>query len=153
MSVLLPPGFLLIAGAALIAVLPRAARGAVAVLLPLLVIAYTATVLPAGTTVSHPFMQFSLELVRADRLSLLFGGIFCLTGALAALYASHEGDVRQQVTATLSTAGAVGVSFAGDLLTLYFFWELLAIAGTVLVWSGGTRAATQASSCTNTPAL
>lgn len=144
MSVLVPPGFLLIAGALLVAVMPRATRAAVSVLLPLLVLAYTATFLPAGTTISYPFMQFSLEIVRADRLSLLFGGIFCVTGALAALYASHEGDVRQQVTATLYTAGAVGVSFAGDLLTLYFFWELLAIAGTVLVWSGGTRAATRA---------
>lgn len=144
MSVLVPPGLLLVAGAALLAVLPRAARAAVSVLLPLLVVAYSATFLPVGTTVSYPFMQFSLELVRADRLSLLFGGIFCITGALAALYASHEGDVRQQVAAMLYTAGAVGVSFAGDFLTLYFFWELLAIAGTVLVWSGGTRAATRA---------
>lgn len=144
MSILVPPALLLVAGAAVVALVPRAARCAITVLLPLLTLAYAATALPAGTTVSHPFMSYTLEVVRSDRLALLFAGIFCVTSALAALYAWHENDVTQQVTSLLYTAGALGVTFAGDLLTLYVFWELMAVTAAVLVWCGGTRAANRA---------
>jgi multicomponent Na+:H+ antiporter subunit D len=141
---LVTPASILIVGAVLVAFLPRAARSALTVLMPLVALGYAATFLPAGTVVSHPFLGTQLELVRSDTLSLLFAGIFCVTGAIAALYAAHEGDVKQQVTAQLYVAGAVGAAFAGDWLTLYAFCELLAITGTVLVWSGGTRAAERA---------
>jgi len=140
----LPPALLLIAGALLVPWLPRAARGVVTVALPLLVLAYIVVFLPAGTSVELPFMSYTLEVVRSDRLALLFAGIFCITGAIAALFACHESDVKQQTTGLLYGAGALGVVFAGDLFTLYAFWELLAVAATVIVWSGGTPAAARA---------
>lgn len=144
MTATLPPALLLIAGALLVPWLPRAARGVVTVALPLLVLAYVVAFLPAGTSVELPFMSYTLEVVRSDRLALLFAGIFCVTGAIAALFAWHESDVKQQTTGLLYGAGALGVVFAGDLFTLYAFWELLAIAATVIVWSRGTPAAARA---------
>jgi len=140
----IPPALLLIAGALLVPLLPRVARGAVTVALPLLTLAYVIAFLPAGTSVELPFMSYTLEVVRSDRLALLFAGIFCITGAIAALFAWHESDVKQQTTGLLYGAGALGVVFAGDLFTLYAFWELLAIAATVIVWCGGTPAAARA---------
>lgn len=139
-----PPALLLIAGALLVPFLPRLARGVLTVALPLLVLAYVVTFLPAGTSVEMPFMRDTLEVVRSDRLAILFAGIFCITGSIAALFAWHESDVKQQTTGLLYGAGALGVVFAGDLFTLYAFWELLAIAATVLVWCGGTPAAARA---------
>jgi multicomponent Na+:H+ antiporter subunit D len=41
-------------------------------------------------------------------------------------------------------AGAIGVSFAGDLITMFLFWEFMALFSTVVVWSGGTEAARHA---------
>ena len=32
---------------------------------------------------------------------------------------------------------AIGVALAGDLITLFIFWELMAIGSTVVVWCGG----------------
>lgn len=141
---LLPPALLLIAGAVLVALVPRALRATLTVLLPLLTLGYAAAFLPAGTVVDYAFLGTELQVVRSDGLSLLFVGILCIVGALAALYATPEDDVKQQVTGQLYLAGAVGVALAGDWVTLYAFWELLAIAGTVIVWSGGTRAAERA---------
>ena len=37
--------------------------------------------------------------------------------------------------------GAIGVSFAGDLITMFVFWELMALFSTVVVWCGGTESA------------
>jgi len=142
-----PPTFLLIVGAAVIAVVPRAWRATLCVLLPLATLAYVVAAVPAGTTVTHPFLAYTLELVRADPLGRLFAGIFCLIAAIAGLYAWHESDAVQQVAAVLYAAGAVGVALAGDLLTLFAFWELMAVAATVLVWArrtaGSARAGTR----------
>lgn len=138
MSALFPPALILIAGAPLVAAAPRLVRCGLAVLLPLATLAYAILFLPAGTTVTYPFLAYTLEVARADRLSLLFTGIFCIASAIAAVYAWHEADARQQVAAVLYTAGAVGVTLAGDLFTLYVFWELLAVASTVLVWARRT---------------
>lgn len=140
----LPPALLLVAAALLVAVLPRVARGAVCIVAPLGTLTYIVTAVPAGTRIGYPFLAYTLEIVRADPLALLFGGIFCAIAAIAALYAWHEGDVLQQVAALLYAAGAVGVSFAGDLLTFYAFWELMAVAATVLVWSRRTVASGRA---------
>ena len=35
---------------------------------------------------------------------------------------------------------AISVVFAGDLITVFIFWEIMAIASTIVVWSGGAGA-------------
>ncbi len=142
--ILVPPALLLVAGAALLAVAPRAWRAPLAVLVPLATLAYLVTGVPDGASLRWPFLSFELEVLRADRLSLLFAGIFCLIGAIAGLYAWPTADDGQRVAALLYTAGAVGVTFAGDLFTLYAFWELMAVTAVVLVWARRTRGAARA---------
>ena len=34
---------------------------------------------------------------------------------------------------------AIGVALAGDLVTLFVFWELMAIGSTLVLWSAATR--------------
>src|SRR5690606_23512601 len=41
-------------------------------------------------------------------------------------------------------AGAIGVCFAGDLITLFVFWEFMALFSLVVVWAGGTEGARRA---------
>ena len=46
-----------------------------------------------------------------------------------------------ELAAAFCYAGsAIGVVFAGDLITLFVFWELMAIASTLVVWSAGPSA-------------
>ena len=66
---------------------------------------------------------------------MIFGKIFSLIGVIAGVYAWHNPDRKQQVSALLYNAGAVGVTFAGDYATLYAFWELMAITSVILIWS------------------
>jgi multicomponent Na+:H+ antiporter subunit D len=130
----IPPALTVAGGAVLTAVLPRGARRVAAVVVPLVALWQIAT-LPDGATAGVSFLTYDLELLRVDRLSRLFGGIFALIAAIAAVYAWTVDDVRQQVAALVYCAGAVGAAFAGDLLTLYVFWETMAVASTVLVWA------------------
>lgn len=131
----LPPALILILGAILLPCLPRAGRSALAVALPTMALWYIWTRIPDGCSVVFPFAGYELEVVRADRLSLIFGKIFALVGVIAGTYAWHNGERKQQVAALLYNAGALGVTFAGDYFTLYAFWELMAVSSTVLIWA------------------
>ncbi|MDP4916122.1 MAG: Na+/H+ antiporter subunit D, partial [Haliea sp.] len=58
-----------------------------------------------------------------------------------AVFAFNHARRTELVAAQLYAAGAVGVAFAGDLLTMFIFWEIMALFSTVVVWCGGTEAA------------
>jgi multicomponent Na+:H+ antiporter subunit D len=108
----------------------------------------------------EPGVHLQLELIgytltpyRADKLSLLFGYLFHLAAFLGFLYALHlgDGDVDgavaeadqtggdraglQHVSAMLYAGSALGAVFAGDFITLFVFWELLAITSVFLIWA------------------
>ncbi len=134
-SGILPPALILVLGAILVPFVPRIARSFLAVALPALTLWYIWTQVPDGCLVVWRFLNYDLHVLRADRLSLIFGKIFTLVGAIAGIYAWHNGERRQQVAALLYNAGAVGVTFSGDYFTLYAFWELMAISSTLLIWA------------------
>jgi multicomponent Na+:H+ antiporter subunit D len=136
----LPPGLVLILGALAIPLLPKRAQPFAAVLLPALGLVQLLLLAPGE---SHQLRLFDLELtvVRVDRLSLVFGYIFCLAAFLAAVYALHVKDTLQHVAAMVYVGAAVGAVFAGDLVTLFVYWELTAVSSVFLVWASRTEAA------------
>ncbi len=81
---------------------------------------------------------FDLELVhlRADRLSLLFGLLFHLGAFIGAIYALRVRDPLEHAAALIYAGSALGAVFAGDLITLFFYWEGMALASALLVWAG-----------------
>ena len=81
------------------------------------------------------FLDFTLTPYRADKLSLLFGYLFHLAAFIAVLYSLHVKDTLQQVTAMIYAGSALGAVFAGDLLTLFVFWEIMAFSSVFLVWA------------------
>lgn len=131
----LHPAVVLIVGAFLVMLLPRWVRAAAVVALPAFSFWYIFTVLEPGMAVTLPLMDFSLEVLRVDRLSKIFAMILSAVGVIACIYAFHHASRREQAAALLYNAGAIGVTFAGDYFTLYAFWELMAIASTVLIWA------------------
>ncbi|MCZ6876465.1 MAG: Na(+)/H(+) antiporter subunit D [bacterium] len=87
---------------------------------------------------------YTLHLLQVDRLSHLFGLIFALITCIGVLFALHLKH-RGEAVATLVYAGAaLGVVFAGDWLTFFIFWELMAVASLFVVWYGGTSHAWEA---------
>ena len=81
-----------------------------------------------------PFMDFKLTFGRVDRLSLVFGYIFTIMAFIGTLYGIHIKKRREPVVAFLYVGGSLGVVFAGDLLTLFVFWELMAFSSVFLIW-------------------
>ena len=134
------PGLILIVGALLLPLLPQRLRGPYSLLLPVAAFAYLLT-LPHGALGQWQLFDLPLVTLRVDRLSLLFGYIFLLAALLGAIYALHERDLVQQVAAPIYAGSALGAVFAGDLVTLFIFWEMLAVASVFLVWARRTERA------------
>lgn len=84
------------------------------------------------------FLEHTFTPYRVDRLSLLFGYLFHIAAFLGVLFALHVRDTLQQVVALLYAGSALGAVFAGDLATLFIFWELLAISSVFLIWARRT---------------
>lgn len=131
----LPPALLFFAGAAAVTVLPRRAQAVVMVGIPAVVLAHVLILDPAAS-VPLPFFGFDLELLRVDRLSRAFGVVFALAAGLGSLYGLRVMGTGERAAALAYVGGALGVVFAGDLLSLFVFWEIKALASTAVVWLG-----------------
>ena len=105
------------------------------------VVAVWSLLMPAGTYLPVTFLGFDAVLFNVDAFSRVMGVIFGLIGAAAVLY-SYSSDARNRQTAfALGYVGtSLGTVFAGDWLTLLFFWELMAVTSTLLVWDYGGEA-------------
>ena len=84
-------------------------------------------------------MGHELTLLRVDKLSKVFGYIFTLNAFAAFIYAFYLRDATQHVAALFYIGSALGVVFAGDLITLYLFWEVMAVASTMLILARKTK--------------
>lgn len=93
---------------------------------------------PAGTHLQFAFLDYELIPYRADKLSFMFGYVFHIAAFIAIVYALHVRDTLQQITGMLYSGSALGAVFAGDLLTLFVFWELLAFSSVFLIWARRT---------------
>ncbi len=143
----LPPGVILIAGALLIPLLRRpgdSAEGgrlqaAWTLLLPALGLAQLLALEPGTTWGQVEIFGYQLTLARVDKLSLAFGYIFHVAAFLTALYSLHVRDATQHTAGMIYVGSAVGAVFAGDLITLFVYWELTAISSVFLIWARKTE--------------
>jgi multicomponent Na+:H+ antiporter subunit D len=137
------PALILVAGAFILPVLPKNIRPAAFLVFPLLSL-YVIWNLPEGYTLSAAAAGYDLLVCKADRLSKIFGYIFSIITFIGGIYSFHLKDKGEQSAALLYSAGAHGVAFAGDYITFYMFWELMAVASTYLIWARRTDQAKRA---------
>jgi multicomponent Na+:H+ antiporter subunit D len=136
----LHPALVMLAGALLIGPARGALRSALVLLAPLATLALVWQV-PDGIQMSVQFLQYPIELVEGSPVRRLFATIFAVMAFTGGLYAFRQARWFELAAAYAYAAGAIGVSFAGDLITFFLFWELMALFSTVVVWCGGTPGA------------
>jgi len=97
-----------------------------------------------GMASSYRLMSLELVPYRVDELSLLFGYLFHIGAFMAVLFSLHMRDTLQHVCGILYAGSAVGAVFAGDLVTLFVFWEILGLSSAFLVWASRDERSVQA---------
>ncbi|GEO82804.1 Na(+)/H(+) antiporter subunit D [Pararhodospirillum oryzae] len=139
----LPPGLILIVGGLLLPLIPARVRPVVLLGLPLLTLAALWR-LPDGAVLTLSFLDLSLVPVKADAVSRLFGTVFTLMSFAGGLFALKQPRVLELSAALVYAGSAVGCAFAGDFLSLFVFWELMALASTLVIWSSDQPGAARA---------
>ena len=134
----LPPFALFFIAAAIVPALPGRLRSVALVALPALG-AFNLYHLPDGILWQFSFLSNDLEPVRVDRLSRLFGYLFHIGGLLGIIFALHLRDRFELIASLIYAGSALGAVFAGDLITLFVFWELMAVSSVGLIWARRTE--------------
>ncbi len=139
MGIDFPPFAVFFAGAVLVLFVRQAALSALCVVTPLVSAFLLIGVNSSADSLTASVAGLPLTLFRMDELSLVFGYVFHIAAFLGAIFAWR---VRNRIhqSATLVYAGsALGAVFCGDLITLFVFWELMALSSAFLIWCGGTQ--------------
>ncbi len=127
------PALVLLLGCLGLPLVPARLKKAFLLLVPALTFGSVLT-MARGTYGEVHFLQWTLTFGRADALSLVFAHIMslmCIIGTLFGLQVEEDG---QHIASWIYVAGSLGAIFAGDLLTLFLFWEMMAFSSVFLIW-------------------
>ncbi len=140
MTEFLPPAIVMVLGAVLIGAFRGHLRTLFVLGTPLLAL-WAIWQIPDGVVATLPFLDYTIEPIEGSPLRRLFATIFALMAFGGGLYAFRQAKWWELTAAYIYAAGAIGVSFAGDLITFFLYWELMALFSTIVVWCGGSPAA------------
>ncbi|MBI1399593.1 Na(+)/H(+) antiporter subunit D [Hyphomonas sp.] len=137
----LNPGWLLIvAGVIALFVKVRVVRQAISIIAPIVGILMLATAQHGVDHMTYETLGIKMSFYRVDSLNFLFGLAFLIAALLNAIYALHTDNKTQDGMALAYAGSAIAATFAGDLMTLFIFWEITAITSVFMVLQAGTRA-------------
>ena len=79
------------------------------------------------------FFNFNTSFIKVDPLSLTFGYVFVIASFAGFLYGIGIAKRSEYTSALIYIGSALSVVFAKDLMTLYIFWELMALSSVFLI--------------------
>jgi multicomponent Na+:H+ antiporter subunit D len=137
------PAFLLILGAVPLPLLRGRVRSAWMLALPVAALVLLWSV-PEGISGSFELLGLVLEPLRVDALARVFATAFCIAALLGVIYGLHLRDPVQQIAILVYSGSAIGGTLAGDLVTLFVFWELTGLSSVFLIWARRTERSNRA---------
>jgi multicomponent Na+:H+ antiporter subunit D len=130
------PAYIFLIGALILPLIPKRFRSLFFLIIPVITFVFILN-LQVDTSFQMTFINFQLNPLRVDRLSLAFSYVFCLISFFGGIYAYHLKSTGEQIAALLYAGSALGAIFAGDLLTLFVYWEIMLVGSASLIWFGG----------------
>ena len=140
MNSFIHPTLFFFIAAALLPFVKGTAKKAVLLAAPLLGF-FSLLIASEGTHGVLSLMGQELTFGRVDKLSLVFGYVFTIATLIGLVYSLHVERAGEHMAALLYAGSSLGVVFAGDLVTLFLFWEIMAFTSVFLVWFRGPESA------------
>jgi multicomponent Na+:H+ antiporter subunit D len=130
------PALVMLLGATVLPLVPARLKKTFLMAVPILAFGTVLMMfsMPRGEFWHVPFLKWTLVFGRVDSLSLVFAVIMSGMCGIGTLYGLHVEEDAQHIAAWTYVAGSLGAIFAGDLLTLFLFWEMMAFASVFLIW-------------------
>ncbi len=133
-SFILPPAFILIFGGLLLPWIAARFRPVLVIGLPLLTLLMVWLVTPEHSLTLH-FLDYQLNILHLTATGRVFATVFSIMACVGGLYALKQANSMELSTAFIYAGAAIGVTFSADFLGLFIFWEIMAIASTLVLWS------------------
>lgn len=140
----IPPGLIVALGALLLPFCKGHVRSGLILGLPLLAL-FMIWQVPDGPALTIAYMGYELMPIKGTAVGKVFATIFALMAFTGGLFALNQKRTIELVAAFAYGGSAIGVAMAGDLITVFVFWELMAVASTLVVWSPATEESLKAS--------
>lgn len=132
----IPPAFVLLFGAILLAAAKGKLRWGLAFALPVIALADAWQVISQGQDSFVTLMGMQLNPVHVHPATPVFATVFGIMLLGGVLYAFNQKREIELPAAAVYAGGGLGVLFAGDLVSMFIFWEIMTLGSTVLIWSG-----------------
>jgi len=136
------PGLLLIL-AGLISPLIRGVWRSIWILAAPIVSLWLIWSVPSVSECTITFLDYNLTPLSVDSLSRLFATVFSVVCFIGTMYCFRQAKILELSAALVYAGAAIGVTFAGDLITVFIFWEIMALGSILVLWSAGTRSSWQ----------
>ena len=127
------PALFFFLGALLLPLIKGKAKKAFILLVPICAIVAVALA-RYGSYGAYNFVGVQGLFGRVDKLSMVFAWVFVIMAFLGALYALHREEDGHHMAGFFYVGASLGATFAGDYLTLFIFWEIMAFSSVFLVW-------------------
>ena len=146
MKMIFPPGWILIFAALLLAfVRTQGARGFIAIFASALAFAATLSAVLVGVepwtfeflSIPGTTEPVTISLLQINRPTPAFATVFALITLVGVIYSLNQKRKAELPAAFLYAGSAISLTFAGDLLSFFIYWELMAIGSTIIVCTGG----------------
>lgn len=137
------PGLLLILSGLIIPFLHGMKRTVFILTIPCIALASVWS-MEFGNHCSFQYIGFELTLINLDTISRLFITVFAITVFAGSLFCCKQAKSKELAAAFIYAGGAMSVVLAGDLLSLFVFWELMALASTMVIWSAQSESSWRA---------
>ncbi|WP_299877699.1 Na(+)/H(+) antiporter subunit D [uncultured Cocleimonas sp.] len=133
-SLILPPGLILILGGLLLPWVAPRFKSLIAIGFPLLTLMMVWLV-TAEDSMTLTFLEYQLDILHLTPEGRVFATVFSMMAGIGALYALKHARTLELSAAFVYAGSAVGVTFCGDLISFFVFWEIMAIGSTLVIWA------------------
>lgn len=131
----IPPAVILIIGALLLFLSPKEIiQRTLVVVVPIMALVYIWIIPTTKTDILHQPLSFSfagfgqLYPLYIHKFSHIFATGFLFITFVGGIFALHHRNYKELAVAFMYVGGATGVLFSGDLIMLFIFWIMMAIA-------------------------
>ncbi|WP_376695028.1 Na(+)/H(+) antiporter subunit D [Wenzhouxiangella sp. EGI_FJ10305] len=132
------PAWLLIIGGLILPLFGYRLRCALLLIVPVIAAVWLLQ-MPRPLTVETELLGYALMPVRLDGLSFVFALIFLIAAFLTGLFMLSNRSRLEPAAMLVYAGAAVAAALAGDLLTLFLYWEATALASVLIILANGPQ--------------
>lgn len=140
----IPPAIIMLLAALIIPFLQRHLRMAFVIIVPVITLSQVWQI-PVGVDVlSAKIAGFDIIPLYAHPYTHIFATAFCIAAFGGAAFGLLQSKVLETSAAFLYAGSAIGVIFSGDFISMFIYWELMAVGSTLIIFASDREKAMRA---------